>query len=144
MVSGGAHELAAPPPVPAPRPDGADVRACGSLPAFPKGMVAQLMAGRLRIAPFKVVTIDPRRHGASASILTVIVPARPGTPVTAAATRGGAGQYRLRLAIGRADPAGQPRRAIARRERHSNVSWPSMSGRRFFRCHHLGGHYAFR
>jgi hypothetical protein len=48
-------------------------------------------------APVIVMT----RHGASASILTVIVPARPGTPVTAAATRDGAGQYRLRLAIGR-------------------------------------------
>ena len=41
------------------------------------------------------------RHGASASILTVIAAARPGTPVTASATRDGAGRYRLRVAIGR-------------------------------------------
>jgi hypothetical protein len=55
----GAQELAVP------RPDRADVRACGALPKFPKGTVAQLMAGRLRIAPFKAVTVDPRRDGAS-------------------------------------------------------------------------------
>lgn len=56
-VSEGTHEMAVP------RPDRADVRACGSLPAFPKGTAAQLMAGRLRIAPFKAVTIDPHRDG---------------------------------------------------------------------------------
>jgi hypothetical protein len=39
------------------------VRACGSLPTFPKGTVAQIMAGRLAIAPFKAVTIDPHQDG---------------------------------------------------------------------------------
>jgi hypothetical protein len=58
-----AQELAASSPARVPRPDGADMRECGALPSFPKGMVAQLMAGRLRIAPFKAVTIDPRRDG---------------------------------------------------------------------------------
>ncbi len=46
-----------------PPPEAADVRACGDLPAFPAGTAAQIMAGRLTIAPFKAVTIDPRRDG---------------------------------------------------------------------------------
>ena len=62
-ATGAGPAMAVPAPGRVPRPTAADVRACGSLPAFPKGMVAQLMAGRLRIAPFKAVTIDPRRDG---------------------------------------------------------------------------------
>ncbi len=54
---------AAPPAGSRAPPAVADVRACGALPKFPKGTVAQLMAGRLRIAPFKAVTVDPRRDG---------------------------------------------------------------------------------
>jgi Heparinase II/III-like protein len=46
-----------------PPPAAADVRACGPLPAFPTGTVAQIMAGRLTIAPFKAVVIDPHRDG---------------------------------------------------------------------------------
>ncbi len=45
------------------KPDPADARACGSMPAFPAGTVAQIMAGQLTIAPFKAVTIDPGRDG---------------------------------------------------------------------------------
>ena len=48
---------------PAARPDPADVRACGALPRFPDGTAAQIMAGRLTIAPFKPVVIDPGRDG---------------------------------------------------------------------------------
>jgi hypothetical protein len=55
--------------------------------------------GQNQRTPAPVVTMT--RHGASASILTVIVPARPGTAVTASAARHGAGWYRLQLAIGR-------------------------------------------
>jgi len=42
---------------------GADARACGAMPAFPAGTAAEIMAGRLTIAPFKAVTIDPGRDG---------------------------------------------------------------------------------
>src|SRR5690242_15229538 len=35
----------------APRPDTADVRACGSLPRFAPDTAAQIMAGRLTISP---------------------------------------------------------------------------------------------
>jgi len=47
----------------APRPDTADVRACGSLPRFAPDTAAQIMAGRLTISPFKAVTIDPGKNG---------------------------------------------------------------------------------
>jgi Heparinase II/III-like protein len=46
-----------------PRPDAADIRACGNLASFPPGTAAQIMAGRLTIAPFRAVTIDPGRDG---------------------------------------------------------------------------------
>jgi len=45
------------------RRDPADARACGGLPQFPDGTAAQIMAGRLTIAPFKSVVIDPARNG---------------------------------------------------------------------------------
>jgi hypothetical protein len=55
-------------PIPVPRPgaapDAADARACGGLPRFPAGTAAGIMAGRLTIAPFQAVTIDPGRDGA--------------------------------------------------------------------------------
>jgi hypothetical protein len=44
-------------------PAAADARACGPLPSFPAGTADQLMAGRLTIAPFPAVTIDPHRDG---------------------------------------------------------------------------------
>ena len=44
-------------------PPTADARACGPLPSFPVGTVNQIMAGRLTIAPFPAVTIDPNRNG---------------------------------------------------------------------------------
>ena len=46
-----------------PRPDAADVRACGALPGFAPGTATEIMAGQLTIAPFKAVTIDPARDG---------------------------------------------------------------------------------
>ncbi len=49
--------------------------------------------------PAPVVTMT--RYGTSASILTVIVPAAPGTSITASAASRGAGWYRLRLVTGR-------------------------------------------
>jgi hypothetical protein len=45
------------------RQDPADTRACGALPQFPNGTAAEIMAGRLTIAPFKAVVIDPGRNG---------------------------------------------------------------------------------
>jgi hypothetical protein len=64
----GATSARAGPPVPAPRPgaapNAADARACGNLPRFPAGTAAEIMAGRLTIAPFQGVTIDPNRDGA--------------------------------------------------------------------------------
>jgi hypothetical protein len=47
----------------APRPVSPDAKACGSLPSFPAGTAAQIMAGRLTIAPFKAVTVDPHEDG---------------------------------------------------------------------------------
>jgi Heparinase II/III-like protein len=44
-------------------PASADARACGPLPRFAAGTAAQIMAGRLTIAPFKAVTIDPGKDG---------------------------------------------------------------------------------
>jgi hypothetical protein len=44
-------------------PQTADARACGPLPSFPAGTADQIMAGRLTIAPFGAVTIDPHRDG---------------------------------------------------------------------------------
>ena len=41
----------------------ADARACGPLPSFPAGTANEIMAGRLTIAPFRAVTIDPHRDG---------------------------------------------------------------------------------
>jgi hypothetical protein len=43
-------------------PSNADARACGPLPSFPAGTADQIMAGRLAIAPFPAVTIDPHRN----------------------------------------------------------------------------------
>jgi Heparinase II/III-like protein len=54
--------------------------------------------GQNQRQPAPVVTMT--RYGASASILTAIVPAAPGTPVTASAAPDGPGWYRLRLTIG--------------------------------------------
>jgi hypothetical protein len=44
-------------------PSPADAKACGSLPSFPSGTANQIMTGRLTIAPFPAVTIDPSRDG---------------------------------------------------------------------------------
>jgi hypothetical protein len=44
-------------------PSPADAKACGPLPSFPAGTANQIMAGRLTIAPFPAVTIDPNRDG---------------------------------------------------------------------------------
>jgi hypothetical protein len=41
----------------------AAARACGSLPGFDQATADGLMAGRLTIAPFPAVTIDPHRDG---------------------------------------------------------------------------------
>ena len=63
----GAARVRARRPDPAPRPnapDADDARACGSLPRFPAGTAAEIMAGRLTISPFQAVTIDPGRDGA--------------------------------------------------------------------------------
>ncbi|MBV9383625.1 MAG: heparinase II/III family protein, partial [Streptosporangiaceae bacterium] len=38
-------------------------RACGTLPSFPPGYADEIMAGRLTIAPWPTVTIDPHRDG---------------------------------------------------------------------------------
>ena len=48
--------------------------------------------------PAPVVTMT--RYGPTASILTAIVPAAPGTPIAASATRDGGSSYLLRLTIG--------------------------------------------
>jgi Heparinase II/III-like protein len=45
------------------RPLTAAEKACGSLPSFPRDFAEQIMAGRLTIAPWPMVTIDPRRDG---------------------------------------------------------------------------------
>jgi hypothetical protein len=70
-------------------PDPADAKACGSLPSFPAGTAAQIMAGRLTIAPFKAVTVDPNgpRFHYLDQVPTSATP-RPGTSVSAAAPRG--------------------------------------------------------
>ena len=44
-------------------PSPADVKTCGGLPSFPAGTAGEIMAGRLTIAPFRAVTIDPHRDG---------------------------------------------------------------------------------
>ena len=44
-------------------PSPADVKTCGGLPSFPAGTASEIMAGRLTIAPFRAVTIDPHRDG---------------------------------------------------------------------------------
>jgi Heparinase II/III-like protein len=41
----------------------AAARACGALPRFDPATADEIMAGRLTIAPFPAVTIDPRRDG---------------------------------------------------------------------------------
>ena len=38
-------------------------KACGALPGFDSPVAARLMAGKLTIAPFKTVTVDPHRDG---------------------------------------------------------------------------------
>jgi hypothetical protein len=40
-----------------------DARACGRPAIFPRGTADEIMAGRLTVAPFAPVTIDPRRDG---------------------------------------------------------------------------------
>jgi Heparinase II/III-like protein len=47
---------------PLPSPSGA-ARACGGLPRFSPATADEIMAGRLTIAPFAAVTIDPNRDG---------------------------------------------------------------------------------
>ena len=59
-VAGGSPALAGPALVPA---AAADARACGPLPSFPPGTANQIMAGRLTIAPFGPVLIDPHHDG---------------------------------------------------------------------------------
>jgi Heparinase II/III-like protein len=44
-------------------PSPADAKACGGLASFPAGTASEIMAGRLAIAPFPAVTIDPDRDG---------------------------------------------------------------------------------
>jgi hypothetical protein len=44
-------------------PSSADAQACGPLPSFPPGTADQIMAGRLTIAPFGPVVIDPHHDG---------------------------------------------------------------------------------
>jgi Heparinase II/III-like protein len=44
-------------------PAPADVKACGGLASFPAGTANEIMAGKLTIAPFGAVTIDPHRDG---------------------------------------------------------------------------------
>ncbi len=44
-------------------PSPADARACGGLAWFPAGTAGEIMAGKLTIAPFPAVTIDPDRDG---------------------------------------------------------------------------------
>jgi hypothetical protein len=60
--------LASPAPLPDPRPSAvpsssAAARACGALPRFNAATANEIMAGRLTIAPFADVTIDPDRDG---------------------------------------------------------------------------------
>ena len=50
------------PPAAAPAPSGA-ARACGPLPRFDKAVADEIMAGRLTIAPWPAVTIDPHQDG---------------------------------------------------------------------------------
>jgi len=50
-------------PGPAVPPPSADAAACGPMPGFARGTAAEIMAGRLTIAPFPAVTIDPHRNG---------------------------------------------------------------------------------
>jgi hypothetical protein len=38
-----------------------DAKACGSPPSFPRGTADEIMAGRLTIAPFRTIMVDPRR-----------------------------------------------------------------------------------
>ena len=59
-VAGGSPALAGPALVPA---AAADARACGPLPSFPPGTANQIMGGRLTIAPFGPVLIDPHHDG---------------------------------------------------------------------------------
>jgi hypothetical protein len=44
-------------------PSPADVKACGGLTSFPAGTASEIMAGKLTIAPFGAVIIDPHRDG---------------------------------------------------------------------------------
>ena len=44
-------------------PAAADVKACGGLASFPAGTANEIMSGKLTIAPFRAVTIDPNRTG---------------------------------------------------------------------------------
>jgi Heparinase II/III-like protein len=45
------------------KPSPADAKACGQMNSFPRGTADEIMAGRLTIAPFPAVTIDPHRDG---------------------------------------------------------------------------------
>jgi Heparinase II/III-like protein len=44
-------------------PQTADAKACGTMTTYPAGTADEIMAGRLAIAPFPAVTIDPQRDG---------------------------------------------------------------------------------
>jgi Heparinase II/III-like protein len=63
IVTGWSAGPAAAGPGAAVSPVSADARACGPLPSFPAGTANEIMAGRLTIAPFRAVTIDPHRDG---------------------------------------------------------------------------------
>jgi len=64
VVTGwGASPVSAGPRAAAAAAGSADARACGPLPSFPAGTANEIMAGRLTIAPFRAVTIDPHRDG---------------------------------------------------------------------------------
>jgi hypothetical protein len=52
-----------PPPDPPSSPPSGAARACGALPRFSAATTAEIMAGRLTIAPFPAVTIDPSLDG---------------------------------------------------------------------------------
>ena len=58
-----ADPATAPPAEPSSSPPPAAARACGGLPRFNPATADEIMAGRLTIAPFAAVTVDPNRDG---------------------------------------------------------------------------------
>ena len=58
-----ADPTTAPAPSPPPSPPPGAARACGGLPRFNPATADEIMAGRLTIAPFTAVTIDPNQDG---------------------------------------------------------------------------------